>query len=109
MHAAVERPQTSSNEITVILNALTALKRGDASIRLPVEWHGALGRVADVFNDVVERNARMANELERLSKVVGKEGKLAMKPLLHAGNKEIWQLRMLESAKASAQPASDAS
>ncbi|HTL38900.1 MAG TPA: HAMP domain-containing protein, partial [Kofleriaceae bacterium] len=77
MHAAVERPQTSSNEITVILNALTALKRGDASIRLPVEWHGALGRVADVFNDVVERNARMANELERLSKVVGKEGKLA--------------------------------
>ncbi|HTL37730.1 MAG TPA: hypothetical protein VL326_31580, partial [Kofleriaceae bacterium] len=73
----VERPPTSTTEITIILNALTALKRGDASIRLPSEWHGPLGRVADVFNDVVERNQRMAHELERLSKVVGKQGKLA--------------------------------
>src|SRR6185503_12647714 len=74
---AVERSQKSSDEITIILNALTALKRGDASMRLPAEWHGTLGRVADVFNDVVERNERMALELERLSKVVGKQGKLA--------------------------------
>src|SRR5205823_440133 len=35
-----------------------------------------LGRVADVFNDVVDRNERMAQELERLSRVVGREGKL---------------------------------
>ncbi len=35
------------------------------------------GRVADVFNDVAERNERMAQELARLSRVVGKEGKPA--------------------------------
>ena len=29
-----------------------------------------------MFNEVVERNQRMAHELERLSHVVGKEGKL---------------------------------
>ena len=68
----VEHPQTSKDEITIILGALSALKRGDASVRLPAEWHGVLGRVADVFNDVVERNRRMALELERLSLVVGK-------------------------------------
>ncbi|HLX31018.1 MAG TPA: HAMP domain-containing protein, partial [Casimicrobiaceae bacterium] len=73
----VERPLKSAEPITVILDALTALKRGDASIRLPAEWPGALGRVADVFNDVVERNQRMAQELERLSKVVGRQGKLS--------------------------------
>ncbi|HWC46148.1 MAG TPA: HAMP domain-containing protein, partial [Casimicrobiaceae bacterium] len=67
----------SSDEVTTILHALTALKRGDASVRLPAEWHGVLGRVADAFNDVVERNERMANELSRLSIVVGKQGKLA--------------------------------
>src|SRR5512132_2904507 len=72
----LDRPATSTDEITVILRALTALKRGDASVRLPAEWQGALGRVADVFNDVVERNQRMAHELERLSTVVGKQGKL---------------------------------
>ena len=63
----LERHLTSADEITVILGALNALKRGDASVRLPAEWHGVLGRVADVFNDVVERNERMAQELERLS------------------------------------------
>src|SRR5512132_3715905 len=72
----LDRPATSTDEITVILRALTALKRGDASVRLPAEWQGALGRVADVFNDVVERNQRMAQELERLSTIVGKQGKL---------------------------------
>src|SRR6476646_6488329 len=72
----VERHLTSADEITVILGALSALKRGDASVRLPAEWHGVLGRVADVFNDVVERNQRMAQELERLSTIVGKQGKL---------------------------------
>ena len=47
-----------------------------ATVRLPVEWTGVAGRVADVFNEVVERNERMAKELARLSHVVGKEGKL---------------------------------
>ena len=72
----VERHPTSTDEITVILGALSALKRGDATVRLPAEWHGVLGRVADVFNDVVERNQRMTQELERLSTIVGKQGKL---------------------------------
>src|SRR5213083_221205 len=72
----VERALLPADEITVILGALNALKRGDGSVRLPADWTGSLGRVADVFNDVVERNQRMAKELERLSKVVGKQGKL---------------------------------
>ena len=40
------------------------------------EWSGISGRVSEVFNEVVERNERMAHELERLSRIVGKEGKL---------------------------------
>src|SRR6184192_2390028 len=72
----VERALLPADEITVILGALNALKRGDGSVRLPADWTGSLGRVADVFNDVVERNDRMAQELERLSRVVGTEGKL---------------------------------
>ncbi len=35
------------------------------------------GKLADTLNDVIEMNARMADELERLSRVVGREGKLA--------------------------------
>src|SRR5438046_89928 len=72
----LKRSIVPRDELSVILGALNALKRGDTSVRLPVEWTGISGRVSDVFNEVVERNERMAHELSRLSRVVGKEGKL---------------------------------
>src|SRR5690606_36168778 len=40
---------------------------------------GVAGRVADAFNEVVELNARMVRELARLSRVVGKEGRLSQR------------------------------
>ncbi len=61
----------------VLLAALTALKRGDFSARLPADWRGLSGRIADAFNEVVELNDSLAAELERVSRVVGKEGKTA--------------------------------
>src|SRR5215212_2679917 len=72
----IERSAAPATELTVILGALNALKRGDTGVRLPTDWLGTAGRLADVFNDVVERNERMAQELARLSRIVGKEGKL---------------------------------
>jgi HAMP domain-containing protein/signal transduction histidine kinase/DNA-binding response OmpR family regulator len=69
-------PIASDREMLHILAALTALKKGDASIRLPAEWTGLPGKVADAFNDVVDLNERMSEELARLSNTVGKEGKL---------------------------------
>src|SRR4051812_36078425 len=36
-----------------LLGALTALKKGDFSIRLPVDWPGLEGKIADTFNDVI--------------------------------------------------------
>jgi hypothetical protein len=72
-------PAANSSEMTVLLNALIALKKGKTGVRLPVEWTGVGGKVADAFNDVVELNERMASELARLSRVVGKEGKLGQR------------------------------
>ncbi|HEX4070571.1 MAG TPA: HAMP domain-containing protein, partial [Planctomycetaceae bacterium] len=63
--------------MTTLVTALTALKRGKQGVRLPMEWTGLAGKVADAFNDVVELNERMADELARLRRVAGKEGKLA--------------------------------
>src|SRR5881409_1717256 len=60
----------------LLLSVLTAFKKGNFAVRLPVEWTGIAGRIADAFNDVIELNEKMARELERLSKVVGKEGKI---------------------------------
>jgi HAMP domain-containing protein/signal transduction histidine kinase/DNA-binding response OmpR family regulator len=66
----------SPQEARTLLAALIALKQGDSSVRLPVEWTGMQGKLAETFNDVVDLNERMAEELQRLRQKVGKEGKL---------------------------------
>src|SRR5580704_15120270 len=60
----------------VLLNALTALKYGDFSVRLPLDWVGIAGKTADTFNEVVTLNQRMARELVRLRQSVGREGRI---------------------------------
>src|SRR6266496_5208268 len=75
----LQEPATNGSEFTSLLNALTALKKGKDGVRLPLEWTGVAGKVADAFNEVVEQNERMAQELARLSRVVGKEGKLSQR------------------------------
>jgi len=70
---------SGSNEMTAMLHALNALRRGEPLVRLPSEWTGVAGKVADAFNEVVEMNERMAGELGRLSRAVGKEGKLSQR------------------------------
>ena len=67
---------SSANEMAAVLSALNALKRGNSSVRLPAEWIGLPGKVAEAFNDVVEQNQRLHEEVARLSRVVGREGKL---------------------------------
>ncbi|HEY1289535.1 MAG TPA: HAMP domain-containing protein, partial [Burkholderiales bacterium] len=76
-HAVIQ-----ADEMTMILTALTQLKRGDAKVRLPYHGAGAFGKVAEVFNDLVEQSAMMAEEVSRLSQVVGKEGKLKKRAAL---------------------------
>jgi methyl-accepting chemotaxis protein len=72
----------SLEEMAILLDALTRFRKGDAEIRLPQHWTGLSGKVADVFNDVVEQNAMLAAELVRLRQVVGKEGQLKQRAAL---------------------------
>jgi HAMP domain-containing protein len=78
MSALLEQT-ANGTEMTALLSALTALRQGRRGVRLPPDWSGVAGKVADAFNDVVEMNERLAEELSRLSRVVGKEGKLSQR------------------------------
>ena len=78
----VESTVVSRNEMIALLAALTALKQGDSTVRLPLEWTGLAGKVAETFNEVVELNERMAEELVRLRQTVGKQGKLRQRASL---------------------------
>ncbi len=57
-------------------------KRGDFSARLPEDWTGVAGKIADTFNDVIRTNQRMTQELERIVRVVGKEGRITQRASL---------------------------
>src|SRR5262245_34661383 len=80
--AAASPQSTQEQQLAVLLTALTRLRKGDADVRMPLHWPGLAGRVAELFNEVVELNANMALELARLQQVVGKEGKLKQRGLL---------------------------
>src|SRR4051794_28943154 len=75
------RPQTNGNDFDPdqLLTALMAFKRGDFSARLPEHWNGISGKIADTFNTVIATNQRMARELERIGRVVGKEGRITQR------------------------------
>ena len=66
----------TAGDTRTLLNALTELKSGDFSVRLPLDWVGVAGKTADTFNEVVALNQRMASELVRLRDSVGREGRI---------------------------------
>ena len=53
--------------------------RGDFSVRLPDDLPGTDGEIASIFNEVVAMEEAMTAEYERLSRVVGKEGKITQR------------------------------
>jgi RsiW-degrading membrane proteinase PrsW (M82 family) len=59
------------------------------------------------FDAVIDDATRAKfDEMRYLEKSIGRTGRLALMPLLHGGNKAVWQLRMLESeAAATSRPA----
>src|SRR5260370_1388370 len=68
--------KTDSLNTKQLLKTLVAFKKGDFSARLPGEWTGEAGKIADTLNDIIELSDRTAKELERVSRAVGKEGKI---------------------------------
>src|SRR5262245_25595361 len=67
---------TSSHpELSELLRVLQAVRDGDFSVRLPGDWTGLEGKIADTVNDIIASNARMAGGRERVGTGVGKQGK----------------------------------
>ena len=89
LHASPPSPTAkdlASNEVVVhlppapaenrILEAMQAFRIGDFSQRLPADWPGVNGKIADTFNTIMLMNERRSHEITRISHAVGKEGKL---------------------------------
>ena len=73
----------------VLLDVLARVKVGDFTARMPLEWTGVAGKVADSLNEVILANQSLEKELARVSRVVGKEGELSKRAVMH-GSAQSW-------------------
>jgi HAMP domain-containing protein/signal transduction histidine kinase len=73
----------------VMLSILTQVKAGDFTARMPLEWTGIAGKVADSLNDVIIANQTLEAELARVSEVVGTQGRLSQRIAL-GGRTQSW-------------------
>ena len=93
-------PRTAPTEVEsfdpeVLLAVLSDVTAGDFTARMPVHWTGMGGKVADRLNDIIGANQALGDELERVSRVVGKEGKLSQR-VSFKGTDQVWG-RCIES------------
>jgi signal transduction histidine kinase/HAMP domain-containing protein/ActR/RegA family two-component response regulator len=87
-------PTAKRNEIegldaAVLLGVLSHVKAGDFTARMPVHWTGTAGKIADGMNEIIGANQALGTELERVSRVVGKEGKLSQR-VSFKGTDQVW-------------------
>ena len=76
-----------------LVSALRALRRGDFSVRLPEDSDDIDQEVATLFNEVVGLNQQITHEFERLSQVVGKEGKIGQRARVR-GARGGWEAKL---------------
>ena len=69
-------------DANVLLSVLAQIKGGDFTVRMPLEWTGVAGKVADGLNDVIIANQALEAEFARVSRVVGKQGELSQRVAL---------------------------
>ncbi len=65
----------AADETSALLDVLLAVRRGDFSVRMRSDLTGLTGKVADALNDIIAANQRMAQQLEQVGQVVGREGR----------------------------------
>ncbi len=62
--------------------ALRAVREGDFSARLSTRRRGLLGEIAAEFNELAATNQRMAKELVRVGRIIGREGRMTERAAL---------------------------
>ena len=67
------------DKFAVLLDVLARVKEGDFTARAPHAWTGLTGKVAADLNDVIIANQSFAQQLDRVSETVGRQGRLSQR------------------------------
>jgi HAMP domain-containing protein/signal transduction histidine kinase/CheY-like chemotaxis protein len=88
--AATRQPSPSADGLVdaavleEILDALVAARDGDFTRRLSRRRRGLVGEIGAAYNELVTMNGRMEQELTRMRRVVGREGRMDQRASLGA-------------------------
>lgn len=74
---------------TLLLDVIARVKEGDFSARMPLNWTGVPGKVADGLNDIIIANQSLERELARVSDLVGTQGRLSQRAMI-VGQTQCW-------------------
>ena len=75
-------PLPDELDLSQLLAVLGAIRKGDFTVRMPAYSGGIAAKIADAVNDIAELNDDTARELGRVSKAVGKEGRIGQRAAL---------------------------
>jgi HAMP domain-containing protein/CheY-like chemotaxis protein/GAF domain-containing protein len=73
--------EIKKKDLQELLEALRSARDGETGVRLSAQ-SGVMGDVAKAFNGLAERREGLTNELRRVSKVIGREGRLTERAVL---------------------------
>jgi len=65
------------SDLKILLATLKSLKKGDFSVRMPSDWTGLTGKIADTLNEIIEINEQITASITSVSREVGREGRLS--------------------------------
>jgi HAMP domain-containing protein/CheY-like chemotaxis protein/GAF domain-containing protein len=68
--------EIKKKDLQELLDALRAARDGEVGMRLSAQKSGVMGDVAKAFNSLAERREGLTDELGRVSKVIGREGRM---------------------------------
>ena len=82
--ARIPSGPSDSLDTDQLLAVLTAIRKGDFSVKMPMSQVGVAGKISDTLNDIIDLNRETSREFERVSQAVGKEGKITQRAHLQA-------------------------
>ncbi|MEA2448149.1 MAG: hypothetical protein QOG63_81, partial [Thermoleophilaceae bacterium] len=59
-----------------LLDALISARDGEFGTRLSTRRGGVIGELNGAFNELIDQNVRMSRELQRIGRVIGREGRM---------------------------------
>src|SRR4051794_34440863 len=75
-------PTIDEGSLEEIVRALAAACEGDFSVRLPARRRDVVGELQGRVNELVGQNRRMAKELARVARVIGRDGRMTERAVL---------------------------